>query len=778
MSRFRVYSRIVSLILVLSLLSSLGACKKADTGGEKVSADTPWYECETINCVVDVEDVFIEYQTYQVPIGKLSDGYVFGVSTWPSPQAAKIYLFSDEGDLLADMSIASKLNELYPNLSSQYSEIINDLYIHDGSLKMKCMDNNSGMLMIFDIDILAGTISLSDSYEFPQAASDYNFSSIYRYDCGDYELFVNLYDNFSILTVGPGEEAFCFTPDDNYSRKLSGYETGFIPISDTQVIFYDYQTYNYFIYDMANGSIIDDTDEYEWIKLYVSGMYNDRRYNIGSDGNLYFITSDAVAVLDYENSCFNNIVMLENMDLNRSVFCISSETNAIVVSADEDSVEFLFAEYTPSSSICGFDICEATRSEVNPNVGKTIITTDGYGFDTIYDAIYSFNRSDDEYFIRLVPNVYTDEERSSYASDIPEIFTRGEVGSSMMVDLMAGDCPDVVFYVSSYGQLNNGNCMMDMMPFYEESSLQNGVFDNIIRACESDGGLYAMPLSFVLNGILVDRSKYDVEGSGMTFTQFEQFTDSYCNGFNVISQSQTGFISDCLSNEYDLFGDDNSINFDCPEFRELAEYTSENVFNVENEVYWDLDFQNTNVSSNTRIEGYLGWFSLVQSIYCDFDDADLIGLPSSDSRGPVADITCFVSITQGTESPEGAWRFIETLLSHDVQRHLCKQRGTTQNMFPINREAFDTVGLDCIEIYNYQSSVGMGIMGSGQSVEVNDLDTIKNITETVEHITRADTDVDIIVYEEIQSYLVGDKSLDDVIYIMNDRARLMLGERG
>ena len=129
MSRFRVYSRIVSLILVLSLLSSLGACKKADTGGEKVSADTPWYECETINCVVDVEDVYIEYQTYQVPIGKLSDGYVFGVSTWPSPQAAKLYLFSDEGDLLADMSIGSKLNELYPNLISQQSEIINDLYI-------------------------------------------------------------------------------------------------------------------------------------------------------------------------------------------------------------------------------------------------------------------------------------------------------------------------------------------------------------------------------------------------------------------------------------------------------------------------------------------------------------------------------------------------------------------------------------------------------------------------------------------------------------------------
>ncbi len=287
-----------------------------------------------------------------------------------------------------------------------------------------------------------------------------------------------------------------------------------------------------------------------------------------------------------------------------------------------------------------------------------------------------------------------------------------------------------------------------------------------------------MPLSFVLNGILVDRSKYDVEGSGMTFTQFEQFTDSYCNGFNVISGSQTGFISTCLRNEYDLFGDDNSINFDCPEFRELAEYAYDNVFNVDNEAYYDLDFQDPTVTSNISIAGFLGWFSLVDSTYCDFDDADLIGLPSSDGRGPVADMRCYVSITQGAQSPEGAWRFIETLLSHDVQRNLCKQLGTVSNLFPINRDAFDTVGMDCIDVFNAQQTAGFGSVGTERLVDVSALDTLRDVTESVEHVARADTDVDIIVYEEIQSYLVGDKSLDDVIYIMNDRARLMLGERG
>ena len=44
-------------------------------------------------------------------------------------------------------------------------------------------------------------------------------------------------------------------------------------------------------------------------------------------------------------------------------------------------------------------------------------------------------------------------------------------------------------------------------------------------------------------------------------------------------------------------------------------------------------------------------------------------------------------------------------------------------------------------------------------------------------IYKSDADIDIIVYEEIQPYLVGDKSLDDVIKIMNDRARTVMNER-
>lgn len=76
-----------------------------------------------------------------------------------------------------------------------------------------------------------------------------------------------------------------------------------------------------------------------------------------------------------------------------------------------------------------------------------------------------------------------------------------------------------------------------------------------------------------------------------------------------------------------------------------------------------------------------------------------------------------------------------------------------------------------------ESSYAFGGGISTVQAEKGDLETIKNITESVTHIVRSDAAIEIIIYEEIQPYLVGDKSIDDVIKIMNDRARTVINER-
>ena len=66
---------------------------------------------------------------------------------------------------------------------------------------------------------------------------------------------------------------------------------------------------------------------------------------------------------------------------------------------------------------------------------------------------------------------------------------------------------------------------------------------------------------------------------------------------------------------------------------------------------------------------------------------------------------------------------------------------------------------------------------STDQMGIDALDTIRSVTESVNHIVRSDSDIDIIIYEDIQPYLTGDKSLDDVIKIMNNRAGTVIKER-
>ena len=764
----------ISLFLIVSLiLMFFSGCslfkKETEIPGEKISADTPWYECEIIDCVANLgEKDNLSGQIFQYPIGKISEGYVWMLQSFGDSVETKLFIFSDNGEYIADMDLNSVMKKSAAGMDEYSYFEYKDLYIKDEKLKVMYNNNTDNSIEIYDVDLLKGTVSLSSTYKLPQEEkSPYNNTEYYYRSCGEYDMFVRIGESSYILTVGPDNEVFCFSPDDSYVRDISGYVSDFIPIDDSRVIFYDYQTRIYFVYDAANGILSKETSDYDWFKPYFTERA-DIRYSLNNDGRVYFITSDAISYPDFENKCMNNVVLFENMDINRAIFS-NGLINCIVIGADEDHVEILYSELMPEKGDYRVEILKAGLSSNNPNVGKTIITTDGYYYDSFYEAVWSFNRTDKDYFIKVVPNKYREDEIEASSSKEAWLYGSSDIGNRMMVDLMAGDCPDVVFYVSKYGQLNNGNCMMDLKPYYESGNIKDKVFDNVVGACEVNGSLYAMPLSFVLDGIIVDRSRYSNKGNGMTFDQFGEFTASYCNGLNVISNKQLDFIDKCLRFDYDLFEKDGKIDFDCKEFRELAEYTANNVYDLDwEDWYWHPS--SSTVSLTTQIEGYLGWFGSVSEASYDISSADLLGLPSADGRGPSAEIRCFVSVTKGTQNPEGAWRFIETLLACDVQRGFAKPLGSYQNAFPLNKEAFDIVGAECVDIYNIQSMYK-------NLAKIEDLDTIKKVVNSLEHIVRSDPSVEVVVYEEIQPYLLGDKTLDEVIPIINSRAMTIVDER-
>ena len=58
------------------------------------------------------------------------------------------------------------------------------------------------------------------------------------------------------------------------------------------------------------------------------------------------------------------------------------------------------------------------------------------------------------------------------------------------------------------------------------------------------------------------------------------------------------------------------------------------------------------------------------------------------------------------------------------------------------------------------------------------IDVYRDIIASVDRKNMTDSSIMIIMREEIQAYFAGDKSLDEVIEIINNRARTYYGERG
>ena len=86
---------------------------------------------------------------------------------------------------------------------------------------------------------------------------------------------------------------------------------------------------------------------------------------------------------------------------------------------------------------------------------------------------------------------------------------------------------------------------------------------------------------------------------------------------------------------------------------------------------------------------------------------------------------------------------------------------------------------DAFTYYSENSNNG-GVVydsGSGTTVSHDDIGVLEGVIGQIDHCARTDPSVDKIIYEEMPSYLSGQKSIEDVANVMGDRVQTVLNER-
>ena len=181
--------------------------------------------------------------------------------------------------------------------------------------------------------------------------------------------------------------------------------------------------------------------------------------------------------------------------------------------------------------------------------------------------------------------------------------------------------------------------------------------------------------------------------------------------------------------------------------------------------------------------GYLPEEALLMEYYIDFKsvvlwevqcggEITLTGFPTADGRGTVSlYVEAPLGIVAGAENREGAWEFLEYYISSSADEDWIFELPTSRTLLQelmeksVTEKSRSTYILDGEEVNARETSREMAekLM---EFLETADFTPESGLRNTVVSI----------VLEEVEAYYTGDKSLDEVIGIIQNRVQLLLNE--
>ena len=158
--------------------------------------------------------------------------------------------------------------------------------------------------------------------------------------------------------------------------------------------------------------------------------------------------------------------------------------------------------------------------------------------------------------------------------------------------------------------------------------------------------------------------------------------------------------------------------------------------------------------------------------------SSILGIPSTDGRGPSAKDRISVAVSAKACDIEACAQFAKSLLSDDVQNALA-----SDDALVINRSVFRQLGERAVEYINGDGYwAWFGWEGEDPNPQrlmfsEHDIDNLETFILATNHMSYSDADINAILIEEMPAYFAGQKDLDSVIKIAQDRVQKVLDER-
>lgn len=486
---------------------------------------------------------------------------------------------------------------------------------------------------------------------------------------------------------------------------------------------------------MTSQTVIDTN----WYTPYFSPEYSDGNY---SGSSVMSYTEDRTVFLDYETKSYG-------------------------------CDEYVYTEY----------VRVLKKADKNPNAGKKIIELalppNSGVTDYLARAIYEFNRTDNEYLIRVWDKYKTGfvvgRAFGNVDEDDQKVF-------KMIQDLKGDDAPDIAVGIQKNYAMRD-EIFMDLSEFLDPE-VMNKQYSNIIEAGRINGKLYFLPVTLEIEGLVTNSELLKDGAVGITFEEYGELVNEAMHGFSPYDYpgsqfyNKQDFLLSCIDTKSAIDGE--TVEFGTEQFRAAVKYTRENFeYDDENsipdEYIYDLN-RYRGECYYTKIDDYLDY---VHACFRVKGRYSIIGTPSADASGPRFKAIETISVSATTDVEDGCKKFLNYLFSgaaFDSTECEFRQIVTNKEIMSKNIETLTVINNDTFARYRNSVESGAFIPAPG----IDKLYGDKNATDDMRvsflnSLTTISTyyyeDYTIVQFtlEELAPYYAGDRSLDDAIKYLNDR---------
>lgn len=491
-----------------------------------------------------------------------------------------------------------------------------------------------------------------------------------------------------------------------------------------------------------------------------------------------FLVQDGTSVYEYDLSTQTTEKLFDWLDSEINGYFVNNmgvlsdgRILAVVEDWSTNESEIALLTKTPASQV--------TEKE------QIVIGSINGGYDLQALAV-KFNRSNDKYHISIRQYMDYNNWTETSMSDAVTVLNN---------DLVSGKQLDIIDLSGlDMEKLAEKGLFEDLSPYLEKSQAvkRENFLQNILDAYTCNEKLIGIPATFTVQTVIGPSSELGTK-TGWTMADMIAYADKHPDAAIFASTDQQSMLYNCMMYSQDSFIDwgSQSCNFNNQEFKDMLEFISR----FPEEYEWKED----DLSEPSKIQkGYVLLsnasiynFNEIQVYNAMFGgDINCIGFPTADgSAGSVIQPDAVYAISVKSGVKDAAWSFLEFYL--DSPR-------TDIWGFPTDKTKLEKMAAEAVKVEYVTDAEGKPLLDeNGEPIAANgvssmsyqdgwsytyhqatqeEVDTVMGVIEEAKPATSVDTEIQNIILEEAAPFFKGQKTVDEVAGIIQNRVQTYVNE--